>query len=675
MLPVPPPAFASRCRRCALLAALLLAACPAGPADDDDSGDDDDSALDDDDDSGDDDDSALDDDDSASGDCVEDAWEDNDDLAGAVAAPPSRTRVRHLRVCDPGDEDWYRFDLIADDVLTVELFFEQDDGDLELQLLDADGTPLAESRSDSDDELAWHRAAVDGPHYARVWLADDAGAPGVAYDLSNSVCFDDEWEDNDDLTTAAPVDLPNSLLDMNTCAVGEEDWFVLQGVQAGELLDIRFVYFGAHGNLDASLFGPDGDELARGANAAHVETILHFATEPGDYVLRVWLVEDLAGPGLFYDVDLNVGVPPGDCDDRFEPDNTSADATAITATLYEDFAVCLGDPDHFSFDARAGDEVTVWIDFPHAEGDVDLHLFDADGVELAAATSADDDELLVATIPADGAYVARVSQVDDDGGLTGNVYNLSLDGLSQLGCVPDGWEPNDTPEAANPIPNGDWLDQTICPGEDDWYQLQLSALQLLEVNLGSWHYFEGNADVFLLDADLTVVASSEATFGNERFLHTVAASGTYYLRVTLTEDEGVIAGQIYDFGVLSLHTSACPADVWEPNDSVAQAAVVFPGPLPGANVCLGEPDYFAFDVPAGSQATVAVVLDPGEGELALTLLDADGDLVGSATTAGGEATVQATAGAGGIWTVGMELVTDPGEAGAVYDADVLVVGP
>jgi len=646
---------------------VLLAGCPTTPDDDDSAPVDDDDTV-----ATDDDDSGADDDDSVEP-CSPDDLEENDDLAVAAEGPESRTRTRHLTVCEPADEDWYRFDLELDDVLTVELFFAHAEGDLDLQLTDPAGNLVAESRSTDDDELAWVQATEAGPVYARVWLAgEEDDTPGVEYDLGTKTCFDDGFEDNDVEADAATLEPPLSLLNLGTCLFGEEDWFVLSGVSAGELLDIRSVFFGPDGDLGLVLYGPDGSVVGQGANAVHVETIVHFAWQDGDYLLRVHVPDDLAGPGLFYDLDVNLGPPPGDCLDDFEPDDTIAEARPITATLYEDFSVCEGDDDHFAFDASAGDEIVFWIDFPHAEGDVDLFLLDDSGAEVASATSLDDDETLLFTALEDGTYVARVTQVTDDGGVLGNLYNLSLEGPTGVGCVPDLWEPNDTPETAPEIPNGDWLDQTICPDDDDWYQLWLNEFELLEVNLGSWHYFEGNADIFLLDEELNVVASSEETFGNEVFFFEVTSSGVYYLWVTLTEDEGEIEGQIYDFGVLSIIQVACSPDFWEPNDRLDQAAYIVPGSLSGATVCIDEPDFFAFDVLDGETVTVDLAFDPAEGELVVDLWDETWAVVASSAPTPDGAAVTAAAASDGMWTVEVRMTADAGETGSAYGLELEV---
>lgn len=561
-------------------------------------------------------------------------------------------------------------------MLTVELFFTHADGDLDLQLLGPDGQVEAESTSGDDDELAWIQAPLAGPWYARVWLAgQDDAVPGVVYDLGNKVCFDDAFEDNDVQADAATLELPLSLLDLGTCLYGEEDWFVLSGVTGGDLLNVRSVFFGPDGDLDLELFGPDGSLVGSGSNTTYIETIPWVAQQDGDHLLRVWIADDLAGPGLFYDLDLNLGPPPGNCTDDFEPDDSPAQARPITTTLYEDFSVCEGNDDHFAFSASAGDPISLWIDFPHAEGNVDLFLLDEAGVEVASATSIDDDETLEYTAPVDGTWVARVTQVTDDGGMLGNLYNLSLDGPSDIGCVPDLWEPNDSPEQAPSIPNGDWLDQTICPEDDDWYALWLNEFELLEVNLGSWHYFEGNPDIFLLDADLNVIASSEATFGNEVFFHEVVDTGPYYLWVTLLTDEGGIEGQIYDFGVRSIIQVACSPDAWEPNDRLDQAAFIEPGALAGATVCPDEPDFFAFDMMDGETAVVDLGFDPAEGEVTTTLFDETWTPVAVSTPTSGGATVSAAASADGLWTVAIEMTSDAGDVGAAYALDLAVSPP
>ena len=642
-----------------------------GPDDDDSSPDDDDTEPDDDDTGPDDDDTEPDDDDSAP--CVEDAWEENDDLASAAPGLVIQGLTPDLAVCSASDEDWFVLDLVAGEVASVGLLFDSDEGDLELELVDGAGVSLAVGQPVDEGVLAWTEIEVTGAHYARVRLLADGGAQvGVPYSIGAKLCVDDPYEDNDDLASAAELTLPISLFDLGTCRPGEEDWFVLSGVNVGDLLDIRLVFRDDDGDIDATLFDPDGVQVATGTNAAQLETIVHYALSSGDYVLRLWLATDDDGPGVFYDLDVYIVMFPDACEDPFDPNDDPSAAAPLTTAQYEDLSVCEDEPDWFAFDVNAGDTIVFWIDFPHAEGNVDLFVFDPSGAEVAAATSLDDDETATFVASTSGTYLALVELVDDGGWLDGVPYNLLLSGTSAVGCVPDLFEPNDSTATAWPLSNGDFSNQTICPTDDDWFELSLNQFELLELNLGTFHPLEGTIEATLYDAWLTEVASIPPLNSYDWVFYEVTSTGTYYLQISLVSDAGTIDGQIYDFGVVSIIQVGCSPDLWEQNDSLGSAAPITVGDVSGAVVCDTDPDFYSFSVTSGATVTVDVAFDPADGELDVVMYDELGVVVANSVASVDGRSVEAVATVDETWAVQVYMVADAGSEGSTYDLELAV---
>lgn len=84
------------------------------------------------------------------------------------------------------------------------------------------------------------------------------------------------------------------------------------------------------------------------------------------------------------------GTGSGGCSDAYEPNEAAADAPALGAGTHAGLAICDGDSDWFEI-TTAG---TVRIDFSHAEGDLDLASYDAQGTRLEVSQSVDDGESL-----------------------------------------------------------------------------------------------------------------------------------------------------------------------------------------------------------------------------------------------------------------------------------------
>ncbi len=121
-----------------------------------------------------------DDEDPACRSCEDDVLEPNGTEDGAPRIEPGRHEG--LRLC-PGDEDHYGFYLFADQRLMARAFFSHSEGDLQMQLLDASGGVLAESRSATDDERIEWTAATEGEVRIRLWIEGGGGPVRYVLDL------------------------------------------------------------------------------------------------------------------------------------------------------------------------------------------------------------------------------------------------------------------------------------------------------------------------------------------------------------------------------------------------------------------------------------------------------------------------------------------------------------
>jgi hypothetical protein len=121
-------------------------------------------------------------------DCDEDMFEDNDTRENAT--PLAAGVYGDLTSCgdfSAVDEDYYAVDLLAGDVLDVDVMFTHADGDIDIDLRDESGAVLASSGGSADGEsLAWV-ALADGTYTVHVGLYQDgiAGpmAEGAPYDM------------------------------------------------------------------------------------------------------------------------------------------------------------------------------------------------------------------------------------------------------------------------------------------------------------------------------------------------------------------------------------------------------------------------------------------------------------------------------------------------------------
>jgi hypothetical protein len=147
----------------------------------------------------------------------------------------------------------------------------------------------------------------------------------------------------------------------------EEDWYFVD-VPRGQRLEVEVKFQQAQGDLELMFQDSRGRNLAwsRGTQSEEVASFLQQGEGP--VFVRVHNATNT--------YDLHVGITP-------LPVAQGAESI--------DDVNCLG-ADWYAIPVEAGKEVNVEISFQHAQGDLDLTLFDEEGNELAASTGEGDTE-------------------------------------------------------------------------------------------------------------------------------------------------------------------------------------------------------------------------------------------------------------------------------------------
>jgi hypothetical protein len=96
-----------------------------------------------------------------------DTYEPNEDFGSAIAITPGVAIQSYI--CDPNDQDWFRFDVTAGQTITVDLTNIPAGTDYELWLNDPNGDQVASStNSGTADERIEHTAAMSGAYRVLV---------------------------------------------------------------------------------------------------------------------------------------------------------------------------------------------------------------------------------------------------------------------------------------------------------------------------------------------------------------------------------------------------------------------------------------------------------------------------------------------------------------------------
>ena len=597
--------------------------------------------------------------------CADDTFEDNDtDTTGAPIAEGSYV---DLGSC-PTDDDYYELTVLTGDVIDVDLFFTDAEGDVDMELFDAAGALVASATTPTDDETLTEGVLTGGVFVLRVFMFLDAGdVLGNSYDMTVTVteapCFDDGLEDNDTLATPEPIP-PVAIPDLVTCPT-DDDYFAV-ALLVGDTITVDATFAHAEGDIDLRLYDPSGTLLDSSISSTDDETVgPEVAAVDGDFVIFVELFAD-SGIVLGNTYDLDVTVVPAAlacADDLLEENDSELAAAAVTDGLYLDLVTCPSDDDYYAIALAAGDTIDVDLFFTDAEGDIDLELIDPSGAVVTDSTTSTDGEDVTWVTAAAGTYLVRAWLFLDAGPFEGNPYVMEI-GVTLAPCADDALEDNDMPFTASDLATGLTIDLAVCPTDLDWYAIALFEGDTLTVD-ALFADAEGDLDLFLLNPFGVEVTSSETASDDETITWTAEETGEYLVEALLFLDAGAVAGNTYSLDV----TLACGEDPFEENDTAATLTEIAPAAYADLRIC--DDDWYGFFVSAGDTITVDLAFPNAEGDIDVTLRDPSGGFLDDSATTADFETVTATAATSGIYQVEVFLFTDAGVfEGNVYDMTI-----
>jgi hypothetical protein len=297
---------------------------------------------------------------------------------------------------------------------------------------------------------------------------------------------------------------------------------------------------------------------------------------------------DNDGDGAFDCADADCAADPfctvGCADDGLEDNDERATGTPVTLpAAWTGLTSVDGDDDWFVIPVCDGGVLTVSARFPHANGDIDLYLYDAEGVEVARSWSGSDDEAARWTSNVDGG-VALVVRMVDAGAC--NTYDLTIDlndaacGATELchdgqdndgdGLVDcdddacanapacfaadcggdDAYEENDLrAQAAEVTPDAQLPDLVVLTNDADWFRVPVCTGGSLAVG-ATFEHALGDIDLALVDPRGRVLLRSQGAEDGEHLAWTVAEDGVLFVRVYLFNDPAIEATcNVYDLAI------------------------------------------------------------------------------------------------------------------------------
>ena len=98
----------------------------------------------------------------------------NNTLANAAAVTRGTTHANEIKT--DSENDFYRFTIKKGETVTFKIAFEHDKGDLDMELLDADGDTIETSQGTDDEETIRYTAQEDTTVSLKVYGYDEAKA-------------------------------------------------------------------------------------------------------------------------------------------------------------------------------------------------------------------------------------------------------------------------------------------------------------------------------------------------------------------------------------------------------------------------------------------------------------------------------------------------------------------
>ena len=143
---------------------------------------------------------------------------------------------------------------------------------------------------------------------------------------------------------------------------------------------------------------------------------------------------------------------PACADDAFEENDSLGAASMISLPFSEaGLRSCPGDEDWFSFQVTAGSQIQIDATFIDQDGDIDIELYDPNGLEVADSGGIFDNEKISCTALATGMYAVQVDLFGIPA--EGNFYDLAIALDVEVADETCGTEPTPEPtETPTPTP-------------------------------------------------------------------------------------------------------------------------------------------------------------------------------------------------------------------------------
>ena len=377
----------------------------------------------------------------------DDDWmEENDGFHSASYVDPD---YYSGLILDHDDEDWFQINLTYGDVIDVRIFYNDYQGNLELELYSPSYTFRAGSYSDDYDEYISFIIDQSGEWRVRVYHADEDSK--VGYDLDIWI-KDDFYEYNNDGQvfwkydngeTVLNKDHPSFLAenertwlsDLHGQAVQEDhDWYLIDVTPGFEHLVIDLTFNHTLGNIRIDIYDIWSMLIVGNDTMTDDEHIDYILPHSGLFAIHIYGDNMRNKYDMWWD-DLRTDWRS---DDNYEMNNDAM--TAYDISFLENVSIWSWDGLGLQYDQdwyeiyimEPGLQLIVALMYDSAEGLMGFEVYDSDLQKIASNFTLADNDYIIQDVT-NGTYYIKVF-----GDNSGNVYNLwwGTQKPDEIGMIP-----------------------------------------------------------------------------------------------------------------------------------------------------------------------------------------------------------------------------------------------
>lgn len=308
----------------------------------------------------------------------------------------------------------------------------------------------------------------------------------------------------------------------------------------------------------------------------------------------------------------------GGTDDGYENNDSCAAAWPLAEGWIFSRILRSTDPDWFRVNVPPLSRVTISLSFTHANGDIDVVLYDGCGGPLvSSSTGVTDSE----TVRFDNlSFWARTVYLNpylySD---TRNEYSINV---TTTPCgAEDVLEPNDTCAEAWPIPNSGSGAPSVSKADPDWFLISIPPYSTLDIG-ASFTHAVADVDMIAYEPCTGAIYGSSTGTGNSEFVSVTNPGGTVRDVALNVYVYSLGAGDCNVYTLTRVVTLCTSEDILEDNDTCATASPIAIGHSGTLVSGPGDDDYLAFTVPAGATVRTDLFFTHARGDVDEYLWDA-----------------------------------------------------